>query len=466
MSIFRTKSIDQLLAGAQRNSLRKSLSAVDLVLLGIGCIIGTGIFVLAGVGTQYAGPALSLSFVLAGLACVFAALCYAELASIVPIAGSAYTYTYAALGEIFAWVVGWGLILEYTVGAAAVASGWSAYALGLLRQMGIILPPVLSAVPAEGGLVNVPAVVITGVITLLLLLGTKESTTVNRILVIVKLSVVALFLILAVPRIQPINWVPFVPFGFPGIAHAAAVVFFAYIGFDAVATAAEECKNPNRDLPVGIIGSLLICTILYILVALTITGVVPWHTVAGNKEAVAFVLRQIGYNFGAAAVAVGAMAGITTVLLVLMYGQTRVFFAMSRDGLIPSAICKIHPRTGAPYVITLLAGCIVAVLSGVLPINIIADLTNMGTLVAFMVAGMGVLVLRFTRPDLPRPFKCPAVFIVAPLAVISCAFLIYNLDRLTWLFACIWLVIGLVVYFGYSRSHSLVDISPLETEEP
>lgn len=465
MSIFRTKSIDQLLAGAQQNSLKKSLSAVDLVLLGIGCIIGTGIFVLAGVGTQYAGPALSLSFVLAGLACVFAALCYAELASVVPIAGSAYTYTYATLGEVFAWVVGWGLILEYTVGAAAVASGWSAYALGLLWQIGIMLPQVLTAVPAEGGLINLPAVAITGLITFLLLLGTRESTTVNRILVFVKLAVVVLFLILAMPRIQPVNWVPFVPFGFPGIAHAAAVVFFAYIGFDAVATAAEECKNPNRDLPIGIIGSLLICTILYISVALTITGVVPWHTVAGNKEAVAFVLRQIGYNFGAAIVAIGAMAGITTVLLVMMYGQTRIFFAMSRDGLIPASICKVHPRTGAPYVITLLAGCIVAVLSGLLPIGIIADLTNMGTLLAFMVAGLGVLVLRFTRPDLPRPFKCPAVFIVAPLAVVSCAFLIYNLDRLTWLFAGIWMAIGLVVYFSYSRSHSLVDVTPVGVEK-
>lgn len=463
MSLFRTKSIDLLLEGAQQNSLKKSLSALDLVLLGIGCIIGTGIFVLAGIGTQYAGPALSLSFVLAGMACVFAALCYAELASIVPIAGSAYTYTYASLGEIAAWVVGWGLILEYTVGASAVASGWSAYALGLLQQAGFTLPHALTAVPTEGGLVNLPAVVITAVITLLLLQGTKESTTVNRILVIVKLGVVALFLFLAVPRVQPVNWVPFIPFGFSGIAHAAAVVFFAYIGFDAVATAAEECKNPNRDLPIGIIGSLLICTALYIAVSLAITGVVPWHQVAGNKEAVAFVLRQIGYNWGAAIVAVGAMAGITTVLLVLMYGQTRVFFAMSRDGLIPASICKVHPRTGAPYVITIIAGVIVAVLSGFLPIGVIADLTNMGTLLAFMVAGIGVLVLRYTRPNLHRPFKCPAVTIVAPLAVISCAFLIYNLDRLTWLFAGLWFVLGLLVYFGYSCSHSVLNTTQRAT---
>lgn len=457
MGVFRTKSIDAFLDGAQQYALKKSLTAFDLVLLGIGCIIGTGIFVLTGIGVQYAGPALALSFVLAGLTCIFVAFCYAELASMVPIAGSSYTYAYAALGEIVAWIVGWGLVLEYTVGSAAVATGWSAYIVGLLKQLGIVLPPALTLAPAEGGIINLPAVLIIAIITFLLVLGTRQSATVNKILVFIKIGIILLFLLLAVSHVKPVNWQPFNPYGFSGIAHAAAVMFFAYIGFDTVATAAEESRNPSRDMPVGIIGSLLIATFLYITVALCVTGVIPWVQVAGNKEPVAFVMRQIGYNFGAAIVAVGAIVGITTVLLVFMYGQSRIFFAMSRDGLIPHQLCTVHPKFGTPYVITLVAGVVVAALAGLLPINIIADLTNMGTLVAFIMVGIGVLVLRRTRPEIKRPFRCPAVQVIAPLAVLCCAFLIYNLNRLTWLFAGAWFVIGLVVYFGYSRTHSTLN---------
>lgn len=457
MDILRTKSIDLLRAGAEEKGLKKTLGALDLVLLGIGCIIGTGIFVLTGVAAaKYAGPALMLSFVLSGLACGFAALAYAELAAIVPIAGSAYTYSYAALGEIIAWIVGWNLVLEYSVGSSAVAAGWSGYVVGLLKSAGIVLPQAYTAVPADGGIVNLPAMFIALFLSLMLVRGTKESATLNRVLVLIKLVAVFIFLFLAGPKVDVANWTPFMPYGFSGVAAGAAIIFFAYIGFDAVATAAEECRNPNRDLPIGIVGSLIVCTILYIVVAGVLTGVVP-YTQLNNAEPVAFALRYIGYNMGSALVGTGAICGITTVLLVLMYGQTRVFFAMSRDGLIPASICKVHPRYGTPHVITIVAGIAVALIAGFTPIGIIAELTNIGTLFAFVVAAIGVLVMRFTRPDIHRPFKCPAVWLISPLAVISCAYLMYNLPVETWLRFGIWSLIGFVVYFAYSYRNSALN---------
>ncbi|MDF2927966.1 amino acid permease [Anaerospora sp.] len=454
MNILRTKKIDELIASAEKKGLKKTLGASDMVMLGVGCIIGTGIFVLTGVAAaKYAGPGIMLSFVLSGLACAFAALAYAELASMVPVAGSAYTYSYAALGEIIAWIVGWNLILEYSVGSSAVAAGWSGYMVGLLKSAGIELPKAYTAVPADGGIVNLPAMLIAIFLSFLLVRGTKESATLNKILVFIKLAAVFIFLILAGPKVNPANWTPFMPYGFSGVAGGAAIIFFAYIGFDAVATAAEECRNPNRDLPIGIIGSLIVCTILYIAVAAVLTGVVP-YTELNNAEPVAYALRAIGYNLGSALVGTGAIAGITTVLLVLMYGQTRVFFAMSRDGLIPAGICKVHPKYGTPHVITMLAGVAVALIAGFTPIGIIAELTNIGTLFAFVVAAIGVFVLRRTRPDLHRPFRCPAVSIVAPLAVISCSYLMYNLPGETWMRFFIWSAIGFVVYFVYSYRNS------------
>ncbi|WP_312563076.1 amino acid permease [Anaerospora sp.] len=454
MNILRTKKIDELIASAEKKGLKKTLGASDMVMLGVGCIIGTGIFVLTGVAAaKYAGPGIMLSFVLSGLACAFAALAYAELASMVPVAGSAYTYSYAALGEIIAWIVGWNLILEYSVGSSAVAAGWSGYMVGLLKSAGIELPKAYTAVPADGGIVNLPAMLIAIFLSFLLVRGTKESATLNKILVFIKLAAVFIFLILAGPKVNPANWTPFMPYGFSGVAGGAAIIFFAYIGFDAVATAAEECRNPNRDLPIGIIGSLVVCTILYIAVAAVLTGVVP-YTELNNAEPVAYALRAIGYNLGSALVGTGAIAGITTVLLVLMYGQTRVFFAMSRDGLIPAGICKVHPKYGTPHVITMLAGVAVALIAGFTPIGIIAELTNIGTLFAFVVAAIGVFVLRRTRPDLHRPFRCPAVSIVAPLAVISCSYLMYNLPGETWMRFFIWSAIGFVVYFVYSYRNS------------
>lgn len=457
MGVLRTKSIGLLRENAEKNGLRKSLGATDLILLGIGCIIGTGIFVLTGVAAaKYAGPGIMLSFVLSGLACAFAALAYAELAAIVPLAGSAYTYTYAALGEIIAWIVGWNLILEYSVGSSAVAAGWSGYVVGLLKSGGIELPKAFTAVPADGGIVNLPAMIIALFLSLLLVRGTKESATLNKVLVVIKLVAVFIFLLLAGPKVNPANWTPLMPYGFSGVAAGAAIIFFAYIGFDAVATAAEECRNPNRDLPIGIIGSLVVCTILYIAVAGVLTGVVPYQDL-NNAEPVAYALRAIGYNFGSALVGTGAICGITTVLLVLMYGQTRIFFAMSRDGLIPASICKVHPKYGTPHIITIVAGIAVALISGFTPIGIIAELTNIGTLFAFVVVAIGVFALRYTRPDLPRPFRCPAVPIVAPLAVLSCGYLMFNLPVETWIRFGVWSVIGFIVYFVYSYRNSVLN---------
>lgn len=421
---------------------------------------------LTGVAAaQHAGPGIMFSFILSGLACAFAALAYAELAAIVPIAGSAYTYSYAALGEIVAWIVGWNLILEYSVGSSAVAAGWSGYVTGLLKAGGIELPKTITAVPADGGIVNLPAVFIAVFLSFLLVRGTKESASLNKILVIVKLVAVFIFLLLASPKVNPANWLPLMPFGIKGVAAGAALIFFAYIGFDAVATTAEECKNPNRDLPIGIIGSLIICTILYIIVSAVLTGVVP-YTQLNNAEPVAYALRAIGYNFGSALVGTGAIAGITTVLLVLMYGQTRIFFAMSRDGLIPGGICAVHPTYGTPHVITIIAGVAVALIAGFTPIGIIAELTNIGTLFAFVLSAIGVLVLRYTKPELHRPFRCPAVGLVAPLAVISCGYLMYNLPYDTWIRFIVWSAIGFAVYFvyGYRNSTLGVGADPLPDE--
>lgn len=458
MGLLRKKNIEALLQAVNKQGLSKTLGATDLILLGIGCIIGTGIFVLTGVAAaNFAGPGIMLSFVLSGTACVFAALAYAELAAMLPIAGSAYIYTYVSLGEIVAFAVGWALICEYTVGAAAVAAGWSGYLVGLLKAMGIGLPRIWTTVPADGGIINIPAVLIVALITCLLIIGTKESVALNKILVTIKLVVVALFLFLATPHVNSANWQPFLPFGFSGVATGAAIVFFAYIGFDAVATAAEECKHPNRDLPIGIVGSLVVCTILYIVVAAVLTGVVPYNQL-NNSEPVAYALRYIGMNIASAIVAVGAISGITTVLLVMIFGQTRIFLAMARDGMIPNSVVKYHAKYGTPHVITFITGSIVAVLSGFLPIGIIAELTNIGTLFAFLVASIGVLVLRNTRPDAIRPFRCPAVSIVAPLAVLFCGYLMLNLPPITWIFFTAWISIGMIVYFTYSRQNSVLNI--------
>lgn len=458
MNLFRTKSIEQMRAAAENSGMAKTLGAFDLILLGIGCVIGTGIFVLTGVAAaKYAGPAVTISFILSGLACALAGLAYAEFSSIVPASGSAYTYTYASLGEFIAFIVGWNLILEYTVTASAVASGWSGYVTGLLQSAGIEVSHALTHVPADGGIINVPAILITLLLTFFLIRGTQESTKLNRILVFIKLAAVFIFLLLAGPHVNTANWEPFMPFGASGIAAGAAIVFFAYIGFDAVATSAEECKNPSRDLPIGIIGSLIVCTALYVIVAGVLTGVVP-YTELNNPEPVAFALRYIGYNLGSAIVGVGAIAGITTVLLVLLYGQARIFFAMSRDGMVPARVCKIHKRYHTPYIVTVLGAIFVSLIAGFAPIGLIAEMANIGTLSAFLVAAIGVMVLRVTKPDVPRAFRCPIVWLIAPLAVLACGYLMAHLPLDTWIRFLVWCAFGCLVYFGYSYQHSTVGI--------
>ncbi|WP_371370641.1 amino acid permease [Sporomusa aerivorans] len=463
MNLFRTKPLYPLAGNSQQQSLRKNLGALDMVFLGVGCIIGTGIFVFTGVvAAKYAGPGIIISLLLSAIACAFCALCYSEMAAAVPVAGSSYSYSYTTMGEIFAWLVGWSLVLEYSLAASLVAAGWSAYTTGLFKSAGFEIPKAFTAVAADGGVIDVPAMLILLFISILLVRGTKESATINRILVGVKLMAVFIFLFLAGPNVNPANWSPFLPFGFSGVMTGAATIFLAYIGFDCVATAAEECKRPNRDLPIGIIGSLVVCAILYMLVAAVLTGVIPYQNL-NNAEPVAFALRQIGYNIGAAVVGTGAVAGLTTVLMAVMYGQTRVFFAMSRDGLIPASICKIHPKYGTPHIVTIVSGIIVAVIAGLTPVDIIAELVNIGTLLAFLTTAIGVLILRKTAPDVHRPFRCPAVNFVAPAAILCCAYLMYSLPTQTWIRYSIWMAVGLVIYFGYGYRHSNLRQSEKDT---
>lgn len=454
MNLFRKKSIKDILVGAQKNSLKKTLGAFDLIMIGIGCTIGTGIFVITGVAAaKYAGPGISISYILAAFACIFAALAYAELASMVPVAGSAYTYSYAVMGEFVAWLVGWGLILEYGIGASTVAAGWSGYMVGILKSGGVIIPEYLTKVPANGGIINLPAVCIALFIGFLLFRGTKESITLNRILVATKIGVIFLFLFIAVPMVKVENWSDFMPFGIHGVMVGAATVFYAYIGFDAVATAAEECKNPKRDLPIGIIGSLIICTVLYVAVALVLTGIVHYDTL-NNSEPLAKALRENGSNIGSVLVATGAVAGITSVLLILIYGQSRIFFVMSRDGLIPAFLSKLHKRFATPYLSVALTSLSVAVISGFLPLQILSQMTSLGTLFAFIVVSVGVLILRVTEPNMKRSFKCPVAYVTVPLAVLSCGYLVYTLLLETGIWFMLWSLLGLVVYFGYSYCNS------------
>lgn len=454
MNIFRTKSIAAYKADAYQSHLKRAMGSLDVTLLGIGVIVGTGIFVLTGVAAaKYAGPALMLSFLLASIACGFVSMAYSELASMVPVAGSAYAYAYTSVGEFFAWLVGWNLVLEYSVGASAVAGGWSAYIVGLLKTAGIELPAAWTTVPADGGIVNLPAVLITLFLTCLLVRGVRESVTVNKVLVGVKLAAIFLFLFLAAPSVDPTNWEPFMPFGFSGVSAGAAVIVFAYLGVDSIATAAEETKNPAHDMPTGIIASLLICTVLYIAVTAVMTGNVP-YTELDNAEPVAFVLRELGYRFGSALVGTGAIAGLTTVLLVMMYAQTRAFFAMSRDGLIPQSVCKIHPRFATPHRITILVGIAVAIISGFTPINVIAEMCSVGTLFAFIISSIGVMVMRRKYPDLPRPFRCPAIYVVGTLAIVSCGYIMYNLSSMTWERFWVWSALGILIYFLYGYRHS------------
>jgi basic amino acid/polyamine antiporter, APA family len=465
MSLLRTKDIGALLKEAQsKGKLKRDLGAWDLTLLGIGAIIGTGIFVLTGAGALTAGPALILSFIIAGVACAFAALAYAEFASLVPISGSVYTYSYATLGELIAWIIGWDLVLEYLFAVSSVAVGWSGYFQSLLGGFGIHLPEALTAAPgAKEGVTsffNLPAFLIVMVITFLLSRGISESKKVNNIMVVIKVAVVLLFIFVGVGYVKPANWEPFTPFGFEGVFQAAALVFFAYVGFDAVAAAAEETRDPKRDLPRGLLWSLGICTLLYVVVTAIMTGVVPFAQFKGHEDhPVSLVLQMAGQDWVAGLVDLGAILGMTTVILVMLYGQTRIFFSMSRDGLLPKMFSQVHPKYKTPFTSTWILGTIAAFIAALLPLQKLAELVNIGTLTAFTLVSVGVIVLRKTQPDLPRAFRCPGVPVIPLIAIGACLFLISKLAVITWIAFGVWLLIGLVVYFTYSRKHSLLNDS-------
>jgi len=473
MDLFRRKSVTALQAeAAADHSLKRALGPLNLTALGIGAIIGTGIFVLTGtVAAQNAGPAVILSFVLAGFASVFAALCYSEFASLVPMAGSAYTYSYATLGEFVAWIIGWDLVLEYALSATTVAIGWSGYMASFLKDLGIHIPAQFQAArgtvvtladgSTEVALFNLPAVLIIAIVTTLLVVGIKESATVNNVIVVIKLAVVILFIVLAAPHVNPDNWHPFIPpntgdrehFGFSGVVAGAAIVFFAYIGFDAVSTAAQEAKNPQRDMPIGILGSLVICTVLYVVVAAIATGVVPYAQL-DVPDPIAKVADHAGLGIFASLIKMGAIAGLSSVILVQLMGQSRVFYSMSRDGLLPAFVQKIHPRFRTPYITSIVTGLAVAIPAAILPVRDAAKLVSIGTLLAFVIVCMGVLVLRIREPNLHRPFKTPFVWFVAPMGALSAAYLMFYLDIETWVRLLLWLAVGLAIYFLYGRRHS------------
>lgn len=455
-SLFRKKSINKMLEESNKKSMNRTLGSFDLTALGIGAIIGTGIFVMPGVvAATYSGPAVIISFIIAGIACGLAALCYAEFSSSVPISGSVYTYSYATMGEIVAFLIGWDLTLEYLLAVSAVSTGWSSYFQSLLAGFDLQLPTYLttSFLVDNHGFINLPAFLIVLLITILLSAGMNESKKLNNTMVIIKLAVIFIFIFTGINYVKPENWTPFMPFGFDGILGGASTVFFAYLGFDAVATAAEETRNPQKDLPIGIISSLAICTILYIIVSLVLTGIVP-YTELNVSDPVSFALQYVGADGIAGIISVGAVTGMTTVLLVMLYGQTRIAYSMSRDGLLPKIFSVVNNKTQTPVINTWFFGLIAATLGGFVDLNTLAELINIGTLAAFTLISFGVIILRRTHPDLHRAFRVPLNPFLPILSIICCVILMVNLSIFTWISFVIWISIGLVVYFTYAKNHS------------
>jgi APA family basic amino acid/polyamine antiporter len=476
MNLFATKPLSRIMAEAEgEHALKRTLGPVQLVALGIGAIIGAGLFSLTGIAAaNHAGPAVVLAFALAAFGCAFAGLCYSEFSTMIPIAGSAYTYSYATMGELLAWIIGWDLVLEYAVGAATVAVSWSGYVASFLADFGIVLPPHLINSPfqaftlADGttghGVINIPAVVVVVLISWLLITGIQESARANAVIVILKVSVVILFILFGWSYINPANHTPFIPpntgvsgqFGWSGIVRAAGVVFFAFIGFDAVSTAAQETKNPQRDMPIGIIGSLVVCTILYVLFSYTLTGIVN-YTEMNNAAPVATAIDRTGIVWLKKAIKLAIIAGYTSVILVMLLGQSRVFYSMSRDGLLPKMFSDIHPKHRTPWRSNLLFMVFVGVFAAFAPIQLVGEMTSIGTLFAFVLVCAGIMVMRRTHPELPRPFRTPLVPLVPIIGIAANLFLMFGLGWENWMRLIVWLAIGLCIYFGYSRKHSLLN---------
>lgn len=479
MSIWKRKSITQLLAEASdsEKGLKRTLSSKALMALGVGAIIGAGLFSLTGIAAaEHAGPAVTLSFVLAAVGCAFAGLCYAEFASMIPVAGSAYTYSYATMGEFMAWIIGWDLVLEYALGAATVGVSWSRYLLELLNKFGIHLPHELICSPWEtlklsdgtvvdGGIINLPAIFIVSLLSLLLIRGTKESATMNNFLVVLKVAVVILFIVLGWNFIDNANYTPYIPqntgefgkFGWSGIAAGAGTVFFAFIGFDAVSTAAQEAKNPQKGMPIGILGSLVICTILYVLFAHVMTGLVPYTEFAGDAKPAATAFAKTGYTFLQTGLIVAILAGYTSVILVMLMGQSRVFYTMSKDGLLPGFFGEIHSKYRTPWKTNLFFLVFVSLFAGFVPVSDLGHMVSIGTLLAFVLVCIGVLVMRKKMPDVPRSFKTPLVPFVPIAGVLVCLFLMYSLPAESWVRLFIWMALGIIIYFLYGKKNSKIN---------
>ena len=468
MSIWKTKPLSRLLeeAAESEKGLKRTLSSRSLVFLGIGAIIGAGLFSLTGIAAaDHAGPAVVLSFVLAAVGCAFAGLCYAEFASMIPVAGSAYTYSYATMGEFVAWVIGWDLVLEYALGAATVGVSWSSYLNALLGSYGLEIPHALSNAPSDGGIINLPAIAIIWVLSLLLIRGTKESAFINNFLVIVKLAVVFLFIILGWKFINPEFHTPFIPkntgimgeFGISGIAAGAGLVFFAFIGFDAVSTAAQEAKNPQKGMPYGILGSLVVCTVLYVLFSYVMTGLVPYQTFKGDASPAATAFKVTGYDFLQTGMIVAILAGYTSVILVMLLGQSRVFYSMSKDGLLPGFFGDIHKKFRTPWKTNIFFMFFVSIFAGFVPIKSLGHMVSIGTLFAFSLVCLGVLIMRKTKPDVKRKFKVPLVPYIPIAGILVCVYLMTSLGKESWERLFIWLFLGIIIYFFYSRKHSKLN---------